>query len=57
MIGRDLGRLRAEVRTILSGNARKGSVPQLWNGHAAERIAGVLESQTEDINSIPAVVA
>jgi UDP-N-acetylglucosamine 2-epimerase (non-hydrolysing) len=51
---------RATVVITDSGGSRKksrkGTVPQLWDGHAAERIAGVLESQPEDINSIPTVV-
>ena len=42
VIGRDLGRLRGEVRDILSGGARKPQSIPLWDGHAAERIAEVL---------------
>ena len=30
------------AREILSGNAKKGSVPPLWDGKAAERIADIL---------------
>jgi UDP-N-acetylglucosamine 2-epimerase (non-hydrolysing) len=42
LIGDDLDRLREEVRAILSGKTRKGSIPELWEGRAAERIADVL---------------
>jgi UDP-N-acetylglucosamine 2-epimerase (non-hydrolysing) len=30
------------AREILSGNAKKGTIPPLWDGHAAERIIDVL---------------
>jgi UDP-N-acetylglucosamine 2-epimerase (non-hydrolysing) len=39
LVGHDLDRLHFEVDRILSGSARPGSVPPLWDGHAAERIA------------------
>lgn len=32
-----------EVNKILNGNYKKGSVPALWDGNAAERIADILE--------------
>lgn len=39
LIGRDLDRLKSETRRILSGQRKQGTVPELWDGHAAERIA------------------
>ena len=42
LVGRDPEKLRIEVKKILQGKAKKGSVPPLWDGHAAERIAQVL---------------
>ena len=42
VVGRDTERPRAEVRQILAGNSKKGRVPPLWDGHAAERIARVI---------------
>lgn len=39
LVGRDTGRLKAEVHRILSGDAKTGSVPPLWDGRASERIA------------------
>jgi UDP-N-acetylglucosamine 2-epimerase (non-hydrolysing) len=42
LVGRDMDRLRSETRRILRGENRKGQVPPLWDGHAAERIATVI---------------
>jgi len=39
LVGRDLTRLRAEVRRILEGKGKQGQIPPLWDGHTAERIA------------------
>jgi UDP-N-acetylglucosamine 2-epimerase (non-hydrolysing) len=39
LIGRDTDRLKAQAAAILAGKAKRGSVPELWDGHAAERIA------------------
>jgi UDP-N-acetylglucosamine 2-epimerase (non-hydrolysing) len=44
LIGRNLDRLRTEVDNILQGRAKIGRVPPLWDGHAGERIAVILES-------------
>jgi hypothetical protein len=40
LVGHDMDRLQFEVRQILNGSRRKEQVPPLWDGHAAERIAG-----------------
>ena len=39
LVGRDMNRLRREVARILAGDQKRGQVPPLWDGHAAERIA------------------
>ncbi|MBI3795643.1 MAG: UDP-N-acetylglucosamine 2-epimerase (non-hydrolyzing) [Deltaproteobacteria bacterium] len=39
LIGRDLTRLRDEVRRILEGKGKHGQIPPLWDGHTAKRIA------------------
>jgi UDP-N-acetylglucosamine 2-epimerase (non-hydrolysing) len=44
LIGQDWGRLHSEVTRILEGNAKKGSIPPLWDSHAGERIAEVLHA-------------
>jgi UDP-N-acetylglucosamine 2-epimerase (non-hydrolysing) len=47
LVGQDMERLQAEVGQILAGNGKQGQIPPLWDGHAAERIAGVIEGQVE----------
>jgi UDP-N-acetylglucosamine 2-epimerase (non-hydrolysing) len=41
LVGQDMERLKAEVYHILAGNGKRGSVPPLWDGKAAERIADI----------------
>src|SRR5262249_557302 len=42
LVGRDPQRIHEEVERILAGNSKQGSVPALWDGHAAQRIASVI---------------
>jgi UDP-N-acetylglucosamine 2-epimerase (non-hydrolysing) len=42
LVGRDMHRLAQEVERILEGEGKKGKIPPLWDGHAAERIAEVI---------------
>jgi UDP-N-acetylglucosamine 2-epimerase (non-hydrolysing) len=42
LVGQDMERLKAEVYRVLAGHGRKGSVPPLWDGKAAERIADII---------------
>ena len=44
LVGRDLERLRVAAHRILRGEKKAGRIPPLWDGHAAERIARVIES-------------
>jgi len=46
LVGRDLSRLQREIELILLGTRKVGQVPPLWDGHAAERIAKVIVSQS-----------
>lgn len=39
MVGRDTALILAEARKVLAGHGKSGRVPELWDGHAAERIA------------------
>lgn len=39
MVGRDVALIRHEAEEILAGRGKSGRVPELWDGHAAERIA------------------
>jgi UDP-N-acetylglucosamine 2-epimerase (non-hydrolysing) len=42
LVGTDPAAIRAASAEILSGRGKKGSVPALWDGSAAERIADIL---------------
>jgi UDP-N-acetylglucosamine 2-epimerase (non-hydrolysing) len=42
LVGRDRGAMLREVDEILAGRGKRGRVPELWDGHAAERIAAHL---------------
>jgi UDP-N-acetylglucosamine 2-epimerase (non-hydrolysing) len=44
LVGRDLGRLRTEIARVVAGKTKRGQVPPLWDGRAAERIADILTS-------------
>ena len=43
LVGRDPDKLRLELSRVLAGEAKKGTVPPLWDGCAGERIAAVVE--------------
>jgi UDP-N-acetylglucosamine 2-epimerase (non-hydrolysing) len=42
LVGRDREKLRSELSRVLGGQAKKGTVPPLWDGCAGERIADIL---------------
>lgn len=46
LVGQDPSALHSEGTKILSGNAKKGLVPPLWDGQTGERIADVLQTLT-----------
>jgi UDP-N-acetylglucosamine 2-epimerase (non-hydrolysing) len=39
MVGRDRVAILAGVRDVLAGRGKNGRTPELWDGHAADRIA------------------
>jgi UDP-N-acetylglucosamine 2-epimerase (non-hydrolysing) len=51
LIGRDREKLRRELSRVLAGKAKKGTVPPLWDGHAGERIAGILVGRPSPVKS------
>ena len=42
LVGNDPARIRSTALEILDGASRRGSIPEKWDGHAAERIVDVL---------------
>jgi len=42
LLGNDTSRLREEVVAVLDGRGKKGRIPELWDGSAAQRIAAAL---------------
>jgi UDP-N-acetylglucosamine 2-epimerase (non-hydrolysing) len=46
IVGQERDKLSLELSKILAGKAKKGTIPPLWDGHAGERIADVLQSQS-----------
>jgi len=42
VVGRDVCRMREEAGAVLSGKRKKGRIPSLWDGKAADRIADVI---------------
>jgi UDP-N-acetylglucosamine 2-epimerase (non-hydrolysing) len=42
LVGRDLDRITQTAHAIINGQGKKGIIPPLWDGRAAERIAKIL---------------
>jgi UDP-N-acetylglucosamine 2-epimerase (non-hydrolysing) len=42
MVGRDIGAIRHHAAETLAGRGKSGRIPELWDGHTAERIAADL---------------
>jgi UDP-N-acetylglucosamine 2-epimerase (non-hydrolysing) len=42
LIGDDLALLRAHVQSVIEGRGKRGAVPPLWDGRAAERVVDAL---------------
>ena len=42
IVGQDFERIKSKARELLGGNSKKGKRPELWDGHAAERIVEIL---------------
>jgi UDP-N-acetylglucosamine 2-epimerase (non-hydrolysing) len=44
LIGTDLRKVEQAAEMVLMGNKKKGGIPELWDGGAAERIVEIIES-------------
>jgi len=44
LIGTDPAKLKPALDRLFAGQWKKGGVPELWDGHAGERIVAVLEN-------------
>lgn len=42
IVGQDPEKIKTKAREILNGNGKQGERPELWDGHAAERIVELL---------------
>jgi UDP-N-acetylglucosamine 2-epimerase (non-hydrolysing) len=42
IVGHDFEKIKTKVREILGGHGKKGERPELWDGHAAQRIVEIL---------------
>jgi UDP-N-acetylglucosamine 2-epimerase (non-hydrolysing) len=42
LIGTDLEKVKAHTLRVLGGELKKGSIPELWDGRTAERVAGII---------------
>jgi UDP-N-acetylglucosamine 2-epimerase (non-hydrolysing) len=42
LVGQDREKLRHELMKIYDGKGKRGTIPPLWDGHAADRIADIL---------------
>ena len=47
LIGTDFQKVETAANAVLSGNIKKGKIPELWDGKAGERIVGVLMGSKE----------
>jgi UDP-N-acetylglucosamine 2-epimerase (non-hydrolysing) len=53
LVGSDPSRILDEARRVLAGGGKRGRVPELWDGAAAQRIVAVLlERLREEVPEI-----
>ena len=44
LVGTDPEKILLETNRILAGKGKSGHIPELWDGHAAERIVEILKN-------------
>ncbi len=45
LVGRNVEKIRAAAKNILHASGKRGSIPPLWDGRAADRIASIIVGQ------------
>ena len=53
LVGRNPLRLFTEVERVLAGGYKRGQVPPYWDGHAAERIAAIIDHTLSGTGNLP----
>jgi UDP-N-acetylglucosamine 2-epimerase (non-hydrolysing) len=50
LVGTDPLKILTETRTILAGKSKSGRTPELWDGHASERIVKIIQDWHQEKN-------
>ncbi len=45
LVGRNVEKIRAAAKNILHASGKRGAIPPLWDGRAADRIASIIVGQ------------
>ncbi len=45
LVGSDTDMIYEEFKKVINGRAKKGSIPPMWDGHAAERIVDIIKKE------------
>jgi UDP-N-acetylglucosamine 2-epimerase (non-hydrolysing) len=51
LVGNDFKKAEITANNILNGSSKKGTIPNLWDGKAAERISEIIVSKLNNINN------
>jgi UDP-N-acetylglucosamine 2-epimerase (non-hydrolysing) len=57
LVGDDTARLRSELSEILAGNAKRATIPPLWDGRASERIADVIVAKSSPARTLTTILS